>query len=318
MTDAENLEEFNESAGDPEAEKGFDEDETGTNEGSDGAGAEDDKADAGDGAEDGKAGAEEEDEVKDGGDKPGEKTAAERAEERAAKFKDAPGELEELDNGDPDKGEEDVDKGGSPSLTKEQVKNLLSLIGDDDLPGEIVIGNDTVDLKALKDSYPEDFNSIKVLSGVIAQKIVSEALEKGEFVKASDVEKRMQGIGNALTTFAFWDTVRDAHPDGKKVAKSDEFKAWVKGQSKSIQGLYSSSDPDDAISLLDFYKEDQAKKTVKKHDEGLRGEKKKKDGLYGEGMRSKPATSKSPGGGDKDDIQAGFEEEVEEYERKKK
>ena len=41
MTDAENLEEFNESAGDPEAEKGFDEDETGTDEGSDGAGAED-------------------------------------------------------------------------------------------------------------------------------------------------------------------------------------------------------------------------------------------------------------------------------------
>lgn len=311
MTDAENLEEFNESAGDPEAEKGFDEDETGTDEGSDGAGAED-------GAEDDKVDAEEEDEVKDGGGKPGEKTAAERAEERATKFKDAPDELEELDNGDPDKGEEDADKGGSLSLTKEEVKNILSLIGDDDLPGEIVIGNDTVDLKALKDSYPEDFNSIKVLSGVIAQKIVSEALEKGEFVKASDVEKRMQGIGNALTTFAFWDTVRDAHPDGKKVAKSDEFKAWVKGQSKSIQGLYSSADPDDAISLLDFYKEDHAKKAVKKHDEGLRGEKKKKDGLYGEGMRSKPATSKSSGGGDKDDIQAGFEEEVEEYERKKK
>ncbi|MCE5264425.1 MAG: hypothetical protein LLG97_12940, partial [Deltaproteobacteria bacterium] len=209
-------------------------------------------------------------------------------------------------------------KSGPLSLTKEEVKNILSLVEDDVLPGELVIGNETVDLKALKDSYPEDFNSIKVLSGVIAQRIVDGALEKGEFVKASDVEKQMQGVSNALATFAFWDAVRDVHADGKKVVKSDEFKAWIKGQSKSIQGLYTSPDADDAISLLDFYKEDQAKKTVKNHDDELRAKKKKKDGLHSDGVRTKPSPQKSSGENDKDDIQAGFEEEVEELERKKK
>ena len=314
MTD-ENLEEFSESAADPEAEKGFDEDETGTDE--------DLKDEEAEGAADegGGPGAEEEDEAKDdepegSKDKPGEKTAAERAEERAAKFKDAPGEPEDQD--EPGGEEDESGKSGPLSLTKEEVKNILSLVEDDVLPGEIVIGNETVDLKALKDSYPEDFNSIKVLSGVIAQKIVDGALEKGEFVKASDVEKQMQGVSNALATFAFWDAVRDVHADGKKVVKSDEFKAWIKGQSKSIQGLYTSPDADDAISLLDFYKEDQAKKTVKNHDDELRAKKKKKDGLHSDGVRTKPSPQKSSGENDKDDIQAGFEEEVEELERKKK
>lgn len=314
MTD-ENLEEFSESAADPEAEKGFDEDETGTDE--------DLKDEEAEGAADegGGPGAEEEDEAKDdepegSKDKPGEKTAAERAEERAAKFKDAPGEPEDQD--EPGGEEDESGKSGPLSLTKEEVKNILSLVEDDDLPGELVIGNETVDLKALKDTYPEDFNSIKVLSGIIAQKIVDGALEKGEFVKASDVEKQMQGVSNALATFAFWDAVRDAYPDGKKVVKSDEFKAWIKGQSKSIQGLYTSPDADDAISLLDFYKEDQAKKTVKNHDDELRAKKKKKDGLHSDGVRTKPSPQKSSGENDKDDIQAGFEEEVEELERKKK
>ena len=314
MTD-ENLEEFSESAADPEAEKGFDEDETGTDE--------DLKDEEAEGATDkeGESEAEEEEGAKDddpegGKDKPGEKTAAERAEERAAKFKDEPEEPEDQD--EPGGEEEGPGKSGSPSFTKEQVKDLLSIVGDDDLPGEIVVGNDIVDIKALKDSYPEDFNSIKVLSGIIAQKIVDGALEKGEFVKAADVEKQMQGVSNALATFAFWDAVRDAYPDGKKVVKSDEFKAWIKGQSKSIQGLYTSPDPDDAISLLDFYKEDQAKKTVKNHDDELRAKKKKKDGLHSDGVRSKPSPQKSSGENDKDDIQAGFEEEVEELERKKK
>ena len=314
MTD-ENLEEFSESAADPEAEKGFDEDETGTDE--------DLKDEEAEGATDkeGESEAEEEEGAKDddpegGKDKPGEKTAAERAEERAAKFKDEPEEPEDQD--EPGDEEEGPGKSGPSSLTKEQVKDLLSLVEDDALPGEIVVGNEIVDLKALRDSYPEDFNSIKVLSGVIAQKIVDGALEKGEFVKASDVEKQMQGVSNALATFAFWDAVRDVHPDGKKVVKSDEFKAWIKGQSKSIQGLYTSPDADDAISLLDFYKEDQAKKTVKNHDDELRAKKKKKDGLHSDGVRTKPSPQKSSGENDKDDIQAGFEEEVEEFERKKK
>jgi len=311
MTD-ENLEEFSESAADPEAEKGFDEDETGTDE---------DLKDEEATNEGGESGTDEEDEAKDdepdvGKDEPGEKTAAERAEERAAKFKDAPGEPEDQD--EPGGEEDESGKSGPLSLTKEEVKNILSLVEDDDLPGELVIGNETVDLKALKDTYPEDFNSIKVLSGIIAQKIVDGALEKGEFVKASDVEKQMQGVSNALATFAFWDAVRDAYPDGKKVVKSDEFKAWIKGQSKSIQGLYTSPDADDAISLLDFYKEDQAKKTVKNHDDELRAKKKKKDGLHSDGVRTKPSPQKSSGENDKDDIQAGFEEEVEELERKKK
>ena len=311
MTD-ENLEEFSESAADPEAEKGFDEDETGTDDG------QKDEEATNEGSE---SGTDEEDEEKDdepegGKDKPGEKTAAERAEERAAKFKDEPEEPE--DQGEPGGEKEESGKSGPLSLTKEEVKNILSLVEDDALPGEIVIGNETVDLKAFKDSYPEDFNSIKVLSGVIAQKIVDGALEKGEFVKASDVEKQMQGVSNALATFAFWDAVRDAYPDGKKVVKSDEFKAWIKGQSKSIQGLYTSPDADDAISLLDFYKEDQAKKTVKNHDDELRTKKKKKDGLHSDGVRTKPSPQKSSSENDKDDIQAGFEEEVEEFERKKK
>ncbi len=310
MADEEILEEINESTVDPEAEKGFDEDET---DGTDKEQEDERQEDAAGESDEGKE-PEEEKEVEDEKEAPKEKTAAERAAERAERFKEEKEEKEYLPERETPK-EKENDR--ESSLTKEQIKDLLSIVPDDELPGEIVIGNETVDLKALKEAYPDDFNSIKVLSGIIAKKIVRGALENGEFVKASDVEKQMRGVNNALATYAFWDEVREVHPDAKKIAKTPDFIEWVGRQSKHIQGLYSSADPEDAISLLDFYKEDMAKKTAEEHDKRKREEKKKKDGLHSDGVRTKPSAQRSSGENDKNDIQAGFEEEIEEQSKKK-
>lgn len=239
----------------------------------------------------------------------GEETAEQRALKRAEKFKEDTdkGGDEDKGKGDQDKG--DDDKGGSPTaLTKEQVKGYLEAISDADLPGEIVIGNKTVNLKGMQEEYPDDFNAIMVLGGMVAEKAVEKRLADAGYVKAEDVEKAVTPIQQQMQTLSFWDEVRDSHPDAKSIAKSGDFKAWLGKQSKSIQALASTWDADDAISVMDFYKESKAKKKAEDHDNKQRENKQKRDGLHSSGVRSKPSTQKSDSRNDMNDAEAAFNE----------
>lgn len=325
MADNENLEEFNESTEDPEAQAGFDEG-AGDGEGKDDGAGQDDKGGTDDPDDPGKDNPPDDpdkdekdkgdDPDKDKGEKetpPEEKTAAQRAEERAAKYK------EDGDPDDPDKGKEkpdgegddpDKDKGKSSPYTKEQIKDYLGIISDEDLPEEIVIGNDTVDLKALKEAYPEDFSSIKVLAGITASKIAQKMIDEGGYVKAADIQETMQGFQNEITRLRFLDTVRDAHPDVNTVRKSPEFKAWVEAQPKHMQRLANSWDADDAVAILDAYKESEAKKAAEKHDKGLKDKKEKKDGLMSDGVRKKTSAPKTGDDDDKNDFEGGFNDAI--------
>ena len=229
---------------------------------------------------------------------------------RAEKFKDADKSDDKADARDKaDEKKDGEDKGGKPSsITKEKVREYLDIIPDDDLPGEIILGDDTIDIKGLKEDFPEDYNAIKVLSAVMADKIVQKRISEGEFVKAEDIDKKVAPLEERMTRLSFWDEVRDAHADAKTIAKSKEFTEWIEKQPKSIQALSCTWDAQDAIAVIDFYKEAQAKKMAKEHDDKQREEKKKKDRLYSAGMRSKPSTQKTDAKNDMNDEEAGFDE----------
>lgn len=229
---------------------------------------------------------------------------------RAEKFKDADKSDDKADARDKaDEKKDGEDKGGKPSsITKEKVREYLDIIPDDDLPGEIILGDDTIDIKGLKEDFPEDYSAIKVLSAVMADKIVQKRISEGEFVKAEDIDKKVAPLEERMTRLSFWDEVRDAHADAKTIAKTKEFAEWIEKQPKSIQALSCTWDAQDAIAVIDFYKEAQAKKMAKEHDDKQREEKKKKDRLHSAGMRSKPSTQKNDAKNDMSDEEAGFNE----------
>lgn len=264
--------------------------------------------DEGDGTEGDDEDADKKDDKADAGEEA--ETAEQKALKRAEKFKDADKFDDKADARDKDDEKKDgEDKGGKPSpITKEKVREYLDIIPDDDLPGEIILGDDTIDIRGLKEDFPEDYNAIKVLSAVMADKIVQKRISEGEFVKAEDIDKKVAPLEERMTRLSFWDEVRDAHADAKTIAKSKEFTEWIEKQPKSIQALSCTWDAQDAIAVIDFYKEAQAKKMAKEHDDKQREEKKKKDRLYSAGMRSKPSTQKTDAKNDMNDEEAGFDE----------
>ena len=264
--------------------------------------------DKGDGTEGDDEDADKKDDKADAGEEA--ETAEQKALKRAEKFKDADKFDDKADARDKDDEKKDgEDKGGKPSpITKEKVREYLDIIPDDDLPGEIILGDDTIDIKGLKEDFPEDYNAIKVLSAVMADKIVQKRISEGEFVKAEDIDKKVAPLEERMTRLSFWDEVRDAHADAKTIAKTKEFAEWIEKQPKSIQALSCTWDAQDAIAVIDFYKEAQAKKMAKEHDDKQREEKKKKDRLHSAGMRSKPSTQKTDAKNDMNDEEAGFDE----------
>lgn len=301
--DQDEMDGFN-SYGSGDADQDEEKDEDNPDAGEDGK----DGDDKGDGTEGDGEDADKKDDKVDAGEEA--ETAEQKALKRAERFKDADKDDDKADARDKADEKKDVeDKGGKPSsITKEKVREYLDIIPDDDLPGEIILGDDTIDIKGLKEDFPEDYSAIKVLSAVMADKIVQKRISEGEFVKAGDIDKKVAPLEERMTRLSFWDEVRDAHADAKTIAKTKAFSEWIEKQPKSIQALGGTWDAQDAISVIDFYKEAQAKKTAKEHDDKQREEKKKKDGLHSAGMRSKPGTQKTDAKNDMSDEEAGFDE----------
>lgn len=301
--DQDEMDGFN-SYGSGDADQDEEKDEDNPDSGEDGK----DGDDKGDGTEGDGEDADKKDDKVDAGEEA--ETAEQKALKRAERFKDADKSDDKADATDKADDKKDVeDKGGKPSsITKEKVREYLDIIPDDDLPGEIILGDDTIDIKGLKEDFPEDYSAIKVLSAVMADKIVQKRISEGEFVKAGDIDKKVAPLEERMTRLSFWDEVRDAHADAKTIAKTKAFSEWIEKQPKSIQALGGTWDAQDAISVIDFYKEAQAKKTAKEHDDKQREEKKKKDGLHSAGMRSKPGTQKTDAKNDMSDEEAGFDE----------
>lgn len=193
-------------------------------------------------------------------------------------------------------------------LTKEQIADHLRTIPDDILPEEtIIIGDTEINLKEFADEFPEQFAAVKVLSGVIAQQVIDKALAGQKPDEA--IQKRLDDQDALLHSFFWWDAVTEKHADAKQVKADKKFQTWFDDQPDNIKRFGAEeASPGDAILLLDFYKEDIAKKGVKKHDDTARDKKKRTDDLHKGTMRTKTDTSATDGEVDMDDDEAGFEE----------
>jgi len=202
-------------------------------------------------------------------------------------------------------------------LTKEQISNYLDGISNDILPDEtFIIGNDEINLKEFAEEMPDQFAAVKVLSHVIAEKAVAEALKGKEYVTEKGFQEKLDMYEATLSAYAWWDAVRDVHSDARKVKDSKEFQEWLEGKDDATKRLASTTaEPGDAILVLNYYKEDIAKKAVKEHDDKKKEEKKKVDDLHKETMRSK-SEIKSSQDVDSDNLEAEFDKIIKESEAK--
>lgn len=237
------------------------------------------------------------------------------------RVKELTGELPPEEIKDSPKAEEEVQPPplefppSATKLTKEQIANYLDGISDDILPDEtFIIGNDEINLKEFAEEMPDQFATVKVLSHIIAEKAVAEALKGEKFVTEKGFQEKLDIYEATLSAYAWWDTVRDVHPDARKIKDSKEFQEWLEGKDDATKRLASmTAEPEDAILVLNYYKEDIAKKAVKEHDDKAKDEKKKVDDLHKETMRSKSET-KSSQDVDPDNLEAEFDRIVKESE----
>lgn len=226
------------------------------------------------------------------------KTAKERLEKRLEKE----GPEEESEEEEKAEEEEEREEEKAPVLTKEDVANRLSTIDDGELPGEMIIGNQTINLKEYATQYPDEWAAIKVVSGVVAEKIIEERLGGLDYAKPEDYDKKITGLESRINQLNFDNSVALAtdedgnlrHPDYHNIvygAGKEDFHKWVKEQNKKTQKLTTSMNYEDALLLLDYYKEDTAKARKKAVKDENKHKKGKTDALHGEtGSKTKNPT----------------------------
>lgn len=231
-------------------------------------------------------------------------------------------------------------------LTKEDVARHLSALDLDSLPGEVIVGNETVDLKGYRDEYPEDFNNLMVMAAAIAEGIGGAKKADDDGMTAS--EKRMLATENRQLDRAFraksfrtfidqigpeaaayeksqnieerralldafdgymdyWNEVAEIHDDGMELCMTPEFAAWLGKQPAKVQRAANSGGAAMGIKVLDAYKESIAKYKVKQHDDNANAEKKRKDDILSGTTRNRPSPNKTTGK-DMNDLSAGFDE----------
>ena len=148
------------------------------------------------------------------------------------------------------------------------------------------------------EEYPEAIGA----PVAIAKVMIEQALQGAEERHATE----MQSIRGQVEVMQFWEGVNQAHSDGRKVAASPEFKAWRVKQSPLVEKLIISKNVEDAVSVLDAFKESLAK-DVKKGKDKIAGEHKTaKDALHGDSLRGVGGAGGLGTQEDRDDFDAGF------------
>lgn len=253
-------------------------------------------------------------------------TVKDRLEERLKSIKE-PAQVKDKDTKTDDKVDEDkkpADTGDKKTLTKEQIAERLSLVSIDDLPGEVIIGDKTINLKAQASEFPDETNATIVLASVIAEKIVEKRLGGMAYAKPDDVNNvtnDLQGVKNQLAQTNFDSRVALArneegelrHPDYYDIVyggRMKDFHEWVGKQSVKIKTLANSLNPDDGVLLLDYYKEDIAQANLKEFDNKQRDKKKKFDDLHKKEKDTKTIKTRVEDGNQtRDDAKRAFEED---------
>ena len=196
-------------------------------------------------------------------------------------------------------------------LTKEQLAFHMNVISDDELPDEeIIIGDQTFNFKELREDDPEAYNAMKVMASMAGAKYLNAALQSGKLVSAEAVQKIQEDFNTRLADIGFWfDLSAYGHADALQIVKSKGYQDWVAKQNPGVKKLADSPEIEDAVKVLNYYKEEVAQGKVDAHDSKLRDKKKRRDDMLMGTIDNKPAGPGKKATGKADD-EAAFDEEA--------
>lgn len=188
---------------------------------------------------------------------------------------------------------------------KKIIKSLVSQFGDRKFTAPD--GTERT-IKELVTEYGNDelMEAAAVLADAIAES--REASRPKEKADAQDrVDALQQRLDAVVQQQAFWESILDAHPDGKSLVKSGKVGEWVKSQPEFIQRLYKSPVAEHGIRVLDAYKEFAARESTGDAKSKASDRKQKFDGLHGESLSSKKTIKSAAAKDPSDDFDDGFE-----------
>lgn len=233
-------------------------------------------------------------------EEPEEKTAQQKLEEAAER---------EEEEEEPEK-EPETQPGaqaGPGQFTPDSLKGILSTDYKKLLPSGVVeVDGVRVDFDSYFDDFGEEAKAQQVVGQLIAENVVSNAVEQGFVVSTQKFDEVINMVGEEFRKISFDREVSAVHPSWAKTVRTDGFKKWIGNQGKKIQALQSSDEPDDGILVLDAYLEDEGKKKKEEADKKKNKAKKRKAGLYTKNTKaSKSGTIEK----DQSDAQAAFDED---------
>lgn len=186
------------------------------------------------------------------------------------------------------------------NVVSADISNVLDL--PDLADAEIQSDGKKIKLKDFAAEYPEVTESTIQIARAIAKQSVEELMKSGQIVSSQGVENLTAEISDVK----FWNAVQTVHPDGHKIAATDEFDTWLSKQSELVQVLGTSPDAKDGIMVLDAYKEFVAKSAKDKKNENAGEKKKARDALHKDTLRGGGAPETVKKENDKNDFNAGF------------
>lgn len=203
-------------------------------------------------------------------------------------------------------------------LTKEKVKDFLSLIKPEDLPGDMTVGDLEFNLRETAKTEPEIFALISTIVSKSSERSTQAINAIKEEVKELRKWREERELIDAEYEEGekFWSAVEVVHPNAFKDSKTDEFGEFIVNhkESEKLKKLANSKDPNHGILVLNLYYESIAAEKTKKHDKELSDKKQKIDDTLKDGKpKSKAPESKE----DEDlDVLKAVEEELDELEKR--
>ncbi len=168
----------------------------------------------------------------------------------------------------------------------------------------------TIEYTEEEKAYLQEFPEVEKIIEKRAKQIVNDLVNQGALVtpdQVAPVSETLVGTVTMLAQLYFQNELLERMPDALKIARSKDYQEWINKQSPAIQALNRSLNPEDALKVLNYYKEDMAKKRVEKHDAEAKKKAEKINKVLSYTARSKPKKSKTvveP----EDEFAAAFEE----------
>lgn len=178
------------------------------------------------------------------------------------------------------------------ALVEDEIQRLLGMSSD--VKGKAKVGDTEFDVE----EFAKDFPEAAAYAKIIAAKAAEDA-----------ANKRISQVESVVNELRFWDALRDVHSDAKSVSASSEFAEWIVKQPSGVKAMASSENVQDAIYVLNAYKETNAKAKTDAIDGKFKAKREKESALFTHALKSSKSTNKS-GKSDMDDFAAGFNGDV--------